>query len=97
MTEPTPTPTPYTAPAAGAPTNTLAIIALIAAFVIAPLGIVLGFIAQGQIKTSGEAGAGLAKAGIILGFVFTGLGLLAIVLGTILPLLILGSAGVYGY
>lgn len=92
MTEPTPT--PYVAPAAGARTNTLAIIALIAAFVVAPVGIILGFIAQGQIKQTGEAGAGLAKAGIILGFVFTILYILFIVLGAVLPLLIVGS---YGY
>ena len=69
MTEPT----PYTAPPAGSVprTNTLAIIALIAAFVFAPVGIILGVIAQKQIKQSGEAGAGLAKAGLILGIVFT--------------------------
>ena len=94
MTEPT----PYTAPpaGAGARTNTLAIIALIAAFVVAPVGIVLGFIAQGQIKQTGEAGAGLAKAGIILGIVFTILYILVIVASVLLPLLILGSVG-YGY
>lgn len=94
MTEPT----PYTAPAAGAGarTNTLAIIALIAAFVVAPVGIVLGFIAQGQIKQTGEAGAGLAKAGIILGIVFTILYILLIVGSVLLPLLILGSVG-YSY
>lgn len=94
MTEPT----PYTAPpaGAGARTNTLAIIALIAAFVVAPVGIVLGFIAQGQIKQTGEAGAGLAKAGIILGIVFTILYILLIVGSVLLPLLILGSVG-YGY
>lgn len=94
MTEPT----PYTAPpaGAGARTNTLAIIALIAAFVVAPVGIVLGFIAQGQIKQTGEAGAGLAKAGIILGIVFTILYILVIVASVLLPLLILGSVG-YSY
>lgn len=94
MTEPT----PYTAPpaGAGARTNTLAIIAIIAAFVVAPVGIVLGFIAQGQIKQTGEAGAGLAKAGIILGIVFTILYILLIVGSVLLPLLILGSVG-YSY
>jgi peptidyl-prolyl cis-trans isomerase B (cyclophilin B) len=83
-----------TTPAPGATTNVLAIISLIAAFVIAPLGIILGFIAQNQIKTTGEGGAGLAKAGIILGIVFTVLGLIGIILSFVLPFLILGS---YGY
>ena len=88
------TPTPPAAPApAGARTNTLAIIALIAAFVVAPAGIIIGFIAQGQIKQTGEAGAGLAKAGIILGFVFTILYILIIVGSALIPLLILGTGG----
>jgi hypothetical protein len=89
--------TPYTTPAAGAarPTNVLAIIALIAAFVVAPVGIVLGFIAQNQIKQTGESGAGLAKAAIILGIVFTVLGLLAIILSIALPFLFLGAVGGY--
>jgi hypothetical protein len=40
------------------------------------LGIVLGFVARNQIKNSGgrESGDGLAKAGIIIGFVIVGLG-----------------------
>ncbi|MFZ2964900.1 MAG: DUF4190 domain-containing protein [Rhodoglobus sp.] len=84
MTAPTPAP-------AAAPTNVLAIISLIAAFVIAPVGIILGFIAQNQIKTSGEGGAGLAKAGIILGIVFTVLYVLFIIIGAVLPLLFLSS------
>lgn len=69
MTEPT----PYTAPAAGTGprTNTLAIIALIAAFVVPLAGIIVGHIALGQIKRTGEAGHGLALAGTILGYVFT--------------------------
>ena len=88
------TPTTPATPAPGTTTNVLAIISLIAAFVIAPLGIILGFIAQNQIKTTGEGGAGLAKAGIILGIVFTVLGILGIILSFVLPFLILGS---YGY
>ncbi|MDT7614772.1 MAG: hypothetical protein QOF00_2219, partial [Pseudonocardiales bacterium] len=37
----------------------------------APLGIVFGFIARGQIKRTGESGDGLALAGIIIGGIFT--------------------------
>jgi hypothetical protein len=94
MTEPT----PYTAPAAGParPTNTLAIIALIAAFVVAPVGIILGFIAKNQIKQTGENGAGLAKAAIIVGIVLTVLWLLIVILSVLLPFLIIGSVG-YNY
>ncbi|WP_232662937.1 DUF4190 domain-containing protein [Pseudonocardia sp. TRM90224] len=53
-------------PAAAPPTNTMAILALIFAFVFFPLGLIFGFIARGQIKQSGESGDGLALAGIII-------------------------------
>lgn len=33
------------------------------------VGIVLGFVARSQIRTSGQAGDGMALAGIIIGFV----------------------------
>jgi hypothetical protein len=35
----------------------------------APIGIVLGHVAKGQIKTSGEEGDGLATAGLIVGYI----------------------------
>lgn len=53
-----------------APMNTLAIIAFIAAFFVSIAGIIMGHIALGQIKRSGERGRGLALAGTILGYVF---------------------------
>jgi hypothetical protein len=93
MTEPT----PYAAPAAGPRTNTLAIVALIAAFVVPLAGIIVGHIALGQIKKTGEAGHGLALWGTILGYVFTALYIIIIIfVSAILPFLILGSVG-YGY
>ena len=49
-------------------TNTLAIVALVAAFFCAPAGIIMGFIARGQITQRGERGAGLALGAIIVGF-----------------------------
>lgn len=70
-------------------TNTLAIIALISAmagvatFVFAPIGAVLGHVATGQIRRTGQAGAGLARAAIVVGWSVTGLGLLAAVLGVV--------------
>jgi len=50
-------------------TNTMAILALVFAFVVAPLGAVFGFVARSQIKRTGEAGSGLALAGIVIGLV----------------------------
>jgi hypothetical protein len=39
---------------------------LVGAFVFWPAGIVCGFIARSQIRTTGEAGDGIALAGIII-------------------------------
>ncbi len=65
-----PYPPPY-APVAS--TNTMAILALVFAFIFAPAAIVLGHIAKKQIRQSGEQGEGLATAGLWLGYIFTGL------------------------
>ena len=62
------------------PMNTLAILAMVFAFLFAPLGIVFGHIARSQIKRTGEQGSGLALAGLILGYIFTGLGILFFIL-----------------
>ncbi len=56
-------------------TNTLAIVALVLAFVVPLGGIICGHIALGQIKRTGEGGHGLALAGTVLGYVFVGLGI----------------------
>ncbi|MEP6697174.1 MAG: DUF4190 domain-containing protein [Pseudonocardiales bacterium] len=53
-------------PPQGPPTNTMAIVSLVAAFVFFPAGLICGFIARSQIKKTGEQGAGLALAGIII-------------------------------
>lgn len=58
------------------PTNVLAVLALVFAFLFAPLGIVFGHIARSQIKRTGEQGDGLALAGLILGYIFTAIGIL---------------------
>jgi hypothetical protein len=60
------------APAAPA-TNTMAILSLVFAFVFAPLAIVFGHMAKKQIRERGEGGEGLATAGLVLGYIFTGL------------------------
>lgn len=80
-TPPAPAPaTPYAAAPAGKPTNVLAIIALIAAFVFPIAGIICGHIALGQIKRTGEGGHSLALWGTILGYVFTAIGILFFVI-----------------
>ena len=61
------------------PTNTMAILALVMAFVFAPAGLVLGIVARKQIRQTGEEGDGLALAGIIVGGIATALFALLIV------------------
>ena len=64
-------------------TNTMAIVSLILSLVglvtgiTAPIGAVLGHMARKQIRETGEEGDGLALAGIIIGWVLTGLFVLA--------------------
>jgi hypothetical protein len=64
------------------PTNGLAIASLVLALVgigtciTAPVGAILGHIARRQIRERGEGGDGMAKAGIIVGWILTGLMLL---------------------
>ena len=53
------------------PTNTMAILSLVLAFVFAPAGLILGIIARKQIRQTGEDGDGLALAGMIVGGIFT--------------------------
>jgi hypothetical protein len=74
-----PAPTGHAAPPARG-TNTMAVLALVFAFVFSPLGIVFGVLGRRQIKHTAEGGRGLATAGLVLGIVFTALGLLVAVL-----------------
>jgi hypothetical protein len=67
---------------------------LILGFVLPLGGIIAGHIALGQIKRTGEGGHGMALAGTILGYVFTGLGLLVGVF-YIIFLALLASSGVF--
>jgi Domain of unknown function (DUF4190) len=86
---------PYSAPAAGG-TNIMAILSLVFAFVFAPAGIVLGHIAKKQIKQTGEQGSGLATAGLVLSYIFTGISLIACCAAVIIPAMFSGS-GSSGY
>jgi hypothetical protein len=71
-------------------TNTMAILALVLAFVFAPAGIVLGHIARKQIRETGEDGDALALAGLIIGYIFTGLTVLFCV-GYVVFVVIMGA------
>ncbi|SCG80558.1 protein of unknown function [Micromonospora echinaurantiaca] len=65
-------------------TNGLAIAALVLSLVgvgsciTAPIGAILGHVAQKQIRQTGEGGEGMAKAAIIVGWILTGLLVLVI-------------------
>ena len=78
MTDAAPAPVPPV-PAAPAASDgkTLGIVALIAAFFISLLGIILGFIARGQSKRAGVKNTP-ATVAIVLGFVFLVIGIISI-------------------
>jgi hypothetical protein len=65
-------------------TNGLAIASLVCSLgglvtcISAPVGVVLGHIARRQIRATGEEGSGMATAGLVVGYIFTVLGLLMI-------------------
>ena len=76
------------------PTNTLAILALVMAFVFSPVGLVLGIVARRQIRQTHEQGDGLALAGIIIGGIGTALAVLGF-LFFVLALAATGSSGAF--
>jgi hypothetical protein len=76
MSDQLPAPTPVV-PAYTPPVNALAIVALVLSFVVSIGGIVCGHLALSQIKRTGESGREMALAGLIIGYVFTGIAVLA--------------------
>ncbi|OJF15684.1 DUF4190 domain-containing protein [Couchioplanes caeruleus] len=70
-----------------APTNTMAILSLVFAFVFPPAGIVMGHVAKKQMRSSGESGDGLATAGLWVSYIITGLYVLFCASLAIIPLL----------
>lgn len=101
---PAPQPTPgYPAPGAapaygqtapaGAKTNTLAIVSLVASIagivlwgIGSLVGVICGHISLSQIKKTGEQGRGMALAGVIVGYI----GLALAILGFIIFFIVLG-------
>lgn len=61
-------------------TNGLAIAALISAFIVAPVGIVLGHFSLSEIKRNHQKGGPLAIAALVIGYLFTVVGVVALVL-----------------
>jgi peptidyl-prolyl cis-trans isomerase B (cyclophilin B) len=66
------------------PTNSLAIVSLVCAFLFAPLGIVFGHISLSQIKKTGEEGRGLALAGLVISYLITVLTVVVVLLSVVL-------------
>lgn len=80
----------YEAPAA--PTNSIAILALVLGLTVPIGGIVCGHIALSQIRRTHEQGRGLALAGLIIGYSLCGLIALFVVAYIGLIAVLLGSA-----
>lgn len=87
----------YPQPVASPPTNGLAIAALVCALagiatcISAPVGAILGHVARRQIRERGEAGDGMALAGIIVGWIITGLMVLLIAFYIVIIVLAINS------
>jgi multidrug efflux pump subunit AcrB len=74
----------------GKRTNVLAIVGLILAIFFPIVGAIVGHVALGQIKKTGEEGRGLALAAVIVGWTLTGLAIVGIIVAFI-PFLVLGG------
>lgn len=88
---------PYAYGASATPQqNSMALTAMIlalvgiATWITAPIGAILGHIALKQIRQTGETGEGMAKTGIIVGWIITGFGVLCCV-GYVVFFVILAS------
>jgi hypothetical protein len=64
-------PSPMYQPAAG--TNLLAIVSLPMSLVFPPVGVGLAHMARAEIRRTGERGAGLTTAALVLGYLVSGL------------------------
>jgi hypothetical protein len=96
--EPTPAPVPPTyapAPTAASDGKTLGIVALVAAFFISLLGIILGFIAKGQSKKAGVKNTP-ATVAIVLGFIFLAIQIIWIIVAIVGATALFAQCGEYG-
>jgi len=74
----------------GKRTNVLAIVGLILAIFFPIVGAIVGHVALGQIKKTGEEGRGIALAAVIVGWTLTGLAIIGIIVAAI-PFFVLGG------
>jgi peptidyl-prolyl cis-trans isomerase B (cyclophilin B) len=74
-------------------TNGFAIASIVCAFLCSPLGLVFGIIARSQINRTGQGGAGLATAGIVVSIALIALNIALAVSGHALVHLNQGSTG----
>jgi peptidyl-prolyl cis-trans isomerase B (cyclophilin B) len=65
------------------PTNALAIVSLVCAFLFAPLGIIFGHISLSEIKKTGEQGRGLAVAALVISYLITVLTVVVVLLSVL--------------
>ncbi|MCO1337452.1 hypothetical protein BJH93_00845 [Kocuria polaris] len=78
------------------PTNTFAILALIFSFFVAILGVIFGHLARAQIRRTGEAGDGLALAGLIIGYAAIAGWALLLITQLVIFGGVMGDGGMYG-
>jgi hypothetical protein len=74
----------------GKRTSVLAIVGLSLAIFFPLVGAIVGHVALGQIKKTGEEGRGLALAAVIVGWTLTGLAIIGIIVAVI-PIIVLGG------
>lgn len=64
--------------------NPFAIVAIITVWFAGIFGLIFGYIALSQIKSTGEKGHGIALASVILGWIAVGIAILMIIFWTVL-------------
>lgn len=81
--------TPAAVPGIHSPYNALAIVAFVTAFLLPILGVVFGHLALPDLRRKGERGRELAIAGLVIGYVLSGLILLLLLawVGTFIAIL----------
>ncbi|BCJ53904.1 hypothetical protein Asp14428_53790 [Actinoplanes sp. NBRC 14428] len=75
-----------------APTNTMAILSLVFAFVFPLAGVIMGHVAKKQIRNTGESGEGLATAGLWLSYIFVAIGLVLCAFYVVVVIFAIGSS-----
>lgn len=89
-------PPPPQAPGAAANYNTMATVSMWfgifgCVWILAILAVIFGFIAKNQIKRTGEAGDSRATAGLVLGFVWTGIYVVVLIIYMVALASVLGT------